>query len=166
MGSELLLRRKWTLRAHHRQVVFIKKPNEHAHHVLMKAFLWALYLPDYPDLQVETAIGDRYKPDVVALDRLDPYAEPRFWGEAGQVSLEKIHSLLRRYRQTHFAIAKWATNVNPLIETITASAQSFARTAPIDLLTFPVDSAERFIDARGEIHIRHADLVWTSIGGR
>lgn len=64
MTSELMLRRKWTLRAHGEQVVFVKKRNERAEHVLMKSFLWALYLPDYPDLTVEISIGDRYKPAV------------------------------------------------------------------------------------------------------
>lgn len=164
MTTDLLLHRKWTLHAHGKQVVFIKKPNEHTSHVLMKALLWALYLPVYPALKVEISIGDRYKPDVVALDAYDPRADPHFWGEAGQVSSEKIHSLLRRYRRTHFAIAKWATNLNPLIETVTQARQAFDHRAPIDLINFPVDSAERFIDDRGHIHISHADLVWRRLG--
>ena len=67
MGSDLLLRRKWTLRAHGRQVVFVKRQNESREHVIMKALLWALYLPEYPHLLVETSIGDRFKPDVVQL---------------------------------------------------------------------------------------------------
>ncbi len=165
MTTDLLLRRKWTLHAHGKQVVFIKKPNEHTSHVLMKALLWALYLPTYPALKVEISIGDRYKPDVVALDARDPRAEPHFWGEAGQVSSDKIHSLLRRYRHTHFAIAKWATNLNPLIETITQAQQRLDRHAIIDLINFPADSAERFIDERGNIQIRHADLDWTRPNG-
>lgn len=41
--SDLMLRRKWTLRAHGRQVVFVKKANESGEHVLMKALLWALH---------------------------------------------------------------------------------------------------------------------------
>ena len=48
MTDELFLRRKWTLRAHDRQVVFVKKSYESDTHVLMKALLWALYLPDVP----------------------------------------------------------------------------------------------------------------------
>jgi len=69
----------------------------------MKALLWALYLPHYPELTVEISIGDRYKPDVVALDA---QGSPVFWGEAGQVGLTKIRSLLRRHRRTHFAIGQ------------------------------------------------------------
>jgi hypothetical protein len=87
--DDLLLRRKWTLRAHGRQVVFVKKPVESSTHVLMKALLWALYLPAYPNLAVETGVGDRYRPDVVALDA---QGEPVFWGEAGDVTVAKIRS--------------------------------------------------------------------------
>lgn len=163
MTADLLLRRKWTLHAHGKQVVFIKKPNEHTHHVLMKALLWALYLPAYPALKVEISIGDRYKPDVVALDARDPRADPHFWGEAGQVSVDKIHSLLRRYRRTHFAIAKWATNLDPLRATVTEAQQRQTRHAPIDLINFPADSAERFIDSHGNIQISHADLAWLQV---
>lgn len=155
--DDLMLRRKWTLRAHGRQVVFIKKANEHATHVLMKAFLWALYLPTYPDIAVEVAIGDRYKPDVVALA---PDGQPRFWGEAGQVSGAKIRSLTRRYRATHVALAKWDTRLDPLADTVAAALTRARRTAPVDLLCFPADSATRFIDEQGTIHLTHADIAW------
>jgi len=88
--SDLLLRRKWTLKAGNKQVVFVKKPIERSSHILMKAYLWALYLPHYPDLSVEVGVGDRYKPDVIACAA---DGRPVFWGEAGKVSVEKIRSL-------------------------------------------------------------------------
>ena len=72
MGNDLALRRKWTLRAHGRQVVFVKRPNERTSHVVMKALLWSLYLPDYADLSIETRLADRYEPDVASIgDRSD-----------------------------------------------------------------------------------------------
>ncbi|MCG8349881.1 MAG: hypothetical protein MI924_19110 [Chloroflexales bacterium] len=157
--DDFLLRRKWTLRAHGKQMVFVKRPNEQTAHVLMKALIWALYLPTYPDLAVETAIGDRYKPDVVALDVA---SRPRFWGEAGQVGIEKIHSLIRRYCQTHFAIARWDTRLDPLHDIVTAAVTDRQRQAPFDLLRFPADSVERFIDTGGEICIVHNDLESTT----
>jgi len=87
MTQELKLRRKWTFRAHGKQVVFIKKKFESEIHVLTKAFLWALFLPDYPDLSVEIQVGNRFKPDLV---QLDDDGKPTFWGEAGRVSLKKL----------------------------------------------------------------------------
>lgn len=155
-----MLRRKWTLRAYERQVVFIKKANERAEHVIMKALLWALYLPDYPDLTVEISIGDRYKPDLIALDTHD---RPRFWGEAGQIGVQKIHSLARRYRQTHFALAKWDIRLDPFIDIVQEAIEALDRQAPFDLLRFPDDSAERFIDDKGQIRVTHDDLEWVRL---
>jgi hypothetical protein len=160
MTSDLFLRRKWTLRAHGEQVVFVKRANERAEHVALKAFLWALYLPAYPDLTVEVSVGDRYKPDVVSLN---PPGKPRFWGEAGHVSPGKIHSLVRRYRETHFALAKWDTPLDPFIDIVQDVIQEFEPDAPFDLLRFPADSAERFIK-HGEIRVAHADLDWVRLG--
>lgn len=138
-------------------MVFVKRANERREHVLMKAFLWALYLPEYPDLQVEIPVGDRYKPDVVSLDIR---GEPRFWGEAGHVSSSKIRSLVRRYRYTHFALAKWDTALEPFIELLRDVLDDFDRRARFDVLHFPRDSAERFIDEGGEINLKHEDLEW------
>jgi hypothetical protein len=68
MDKDLMLRRKRTFRAHGKQIVLVKKRNEHSAHVFMKAFLRALYLLRFPHLSVEIRIGGRCKPDVVALD--------------------------------------------------------------------------------------------------
>src|SRR5688572_29647758 len=111
MPDSRLLRQKWTFRAGERQIVLVKSPNERETHVVMKALLWALYMPQYPDISVEIRLQDRYKPDVVAFDA---ELSPLFWGEAGQVGVEKLRSLFKRYRATHFAIAKWETRLDPV----------------------------------------------------
>lgn len=157
MTGELYLRRKWTWRAHGKQVVFVKRTNERSEHVLMKAFLWALYLPAYPNLVVEIRVGDRYKPDVVEMG---PEGFPLFWGEAGQAGTDKIRSLARRYRDTHFALAKWDTRLDPYVTLIRNALDGISRSAPFDLICFPADSAERFIDDQGHIHIAHDALEW------
>ena len=38
------------------------------------------------------------------------------------------------------------------------------RSAPVDLLCFPEDSPEHFIDDRGHIHLSHRDLDWVRLG--
>lgn len=160
MSSELLLRRKLTLRAHSEQVVFVKKSRESLEHVLMKAFLWALYLPAYAPLTVEVSIGDKYKPDVIGLDAA---GRPRFWGEAGKVGAPKITSLTRRFRDTHFAIAKWGLDLSPHLALVNKALDGLDRSAPFDLLSFPPDSADRFIDARGHITLTHGDITWVRL---
>jgi hypothetical protein len=160
MDRDLMIRRKWTLRAHGKQIVLVKRVNEQNSHVIMKAFLWALYLPVYPEINVEVSIGDRYKPDLVALDN---QGRPTFWGEAGQLSVEKIRSLLRRHRGTHFAIAKWKVPLSPFLQIVKNILADIKRESPLDLIRFPVDSVTRYIDERGEIHIGHDMLEWIRI---
>ncbi len=162
MISPILTRRKWMLRAHSQHIVIVKGTRERFAHPLMKALLWALYLPDYPNITVEIHIGDKYKPDVIAFPPgADLRAgEPVFWGEAGQTGREKIRSLVRRYRHTHFALAKFDSRLDPHIATVSAALAGIPRRAPFDLLRFPADSAERFIDHDGNITISHADIEW------
>jgi hypothetical protein len=112
-------------------------------------------------LTVEVGVGDRYKPDLVSLD---PYGSPRFWGEAGRIGVDKIRSLARRYRHTHFAIAKWDTRLAPYIGIVNEALAGLRRSAPFDLLNLPADSAERFIDDRGHVSVRHEDLEWVRLG--
>ncbi|MCH8962211.1 MAG: hypothetical protein IH820_13060 [Bacteroidetes bacterium] len=38
------------------------------------------------------------------------------------------------------------------------------RAAPFDLLSFPPDSADRFIDARSHIALTHDDITWVRLG--
>ena len=156
MSDDLHLRRKWTLHAHGQRVIFIKKVGESAEYVLMKALLWALYLPQYPDMRVEVRVGDRYKPDLVALGEDDL---PRFWAEAGQVGKQKIHKLVRLYRATHFVIARWEQHLDPLETIVREALAGVRRDAPFDLISFPADSAQRFIDARGTITLAPADIT-------
>ncbi|NDJ62370.1 MAG: hypothetical protein GYB67_14680 [Chloroflexi bacterium] len=155
--QSLHLPRKRALRAHGQRVVFAKGLNESAEHVLMKAFLWALYLPTYPDLSVEVRIGDKYKPDVVQIDAANM---PIFWAEAGQVGVKKIESLVRRFRTTHFVIAKWNQRLDPVAGNVRAALNGRDHGAPFDLISFPADSADRFIAADGEIRITHDDVTW------
>ncbi len=156
--------RKRMLRAGGRQNVFARGRNESAEHVLMKAFLWALYLPQYPDLTVEIKIGDRYKPDVVQMETTRfGDLRPVFWGEAGQISVKKIESLARRYRETHFAIGKWETAIAPYVAIVQEATRGLERAAPFDVIRFPGDSASRFIDRDGVIHITFADVERVSI---
>jgi len=163
MGHERHLRRKLTLRAHGKQVVFVKRKQERIEHVWMKAFLWALYLPTYPDLRVEVSIGAKYKPDVVAMDAVR--GRPRFWGEAGHVSADKIAHLVQHESHTHVALGKWATSLDPFIDMVQDAMDGGPRPAPFDLIRFPADSAERFLDAKGHVTIAHDALDGHRLGG-
>jgi hypothetical protein len=156
MTQDLKLRRKWTFRAHGKQMVFIKKTFESDIHVLTKAFLWALFLPDYPDLSVEIQIGDRYKPDLV---QFGDNGDPVFWGEAGRVSQRKMHALVHRFRSTHLVFAKWNMNLEPFGNVVKKETGTVRRSAPVDLISFPAESDERFIRRDGTIRIAFNDVI-------
>lgn len=155
MNSDFALQRKLTLRSGSRKLVLWKKRHERIEHVLMKAFLWSLYLPTYDDLLVEYAIDDRYRPDVIALDHS---GEPLFWGEAGKVGTDKLRTLFKRYPHTEFAIAKWSTRLEPYRDIIDELLTGSNRTGPVHLINFPPDAAERFIRDSGEILITMSQL--------
>lgn len=154
-SKDLILPAKLTLKAHGKQVVFSKNIGEHSYHVFMKAFLWAIYLPQYPDIIIEYPIGDKYKPDLIALDENN---KPVFWGESGRVSPEKITSIAKRYKNTHIAIAKWNTNLNHFSKIVEKAIKGINRNAHFDLINFETDSFEKFVDENRNINIRLEDL--------
>ena len=156
MDSDLQLRQKFTFQAHDRKVVFIKKPMESIHHVIMKALMWALYLPTYPHLVIEMGVGSRYKPDLVEIDM---NGHPLFWGEAGRLSNRKMRTLLTRYRRTHFAFAQWGSTLRPFEKRMRKAVSESIRKAPSDLILFPEDSEKRFISANGRIELHFSDVL-------
>lgn len=153
--EQLMLRRKWTFTAHGSPFVLIKKVNERTSHVLMKAFIWALYLPEFPAMQIETGIGVRYKPDLVQVDSA---GTPVFWAEAGHVGRRKFTYLVKRFKDAHLVFAQWASGAALFAKEMARLKKSMHRTGPIDWIGFPPDSAERFIDNEGAIQISLCDL--------
>ncbi len=160
--SPVLSRRRWRLHAGDQHIVIVRGTHERFVHPLMKALLWALYMPLYPHITVEVRIGDRYKPDVVAFaeddSRFRPN-EPIFWGEAGRVKREKIASLVKRYPDTHFALAKWDTNLRPYETLVAEALDGVKRNAPFDLIAFH-EGSEAFIDEDGNVALSFDDLNW------
>lgn len=166
---EPALPRKWTVRAAGQRVTLSKGMRESSRHVIMKAMLWGVYLPQYPTLTIEIRIQDKYKPDLVAFDPAPEIyrtvKQPLFWGESGVVSEAKLYAILRRYPDTHFAFAKWATSLQPFQRMAEAAlddakAHHVQRTAPVDLIRVPEDAMERFVSAKGDISVTLDQLTW------
>jgi hypothetical protein len=108
----------------------------------MKAALWVLYRPLFPDLRVEVRIGDAFKPDLVALAPPpgglaygDP--EPIFWGEAGKVTPKKWASLLRRFPDTQFVWARWNERLDPHAATLRRALGARPRRAALEVVRVP-----------------------------
>ena len=162
MTRKFILKNRFKATAHGQSEVFRFGSRERPVHVIMKILLWGLYLPQYPDLEVEIKVDDRYKPDVVSIDQSraikDINSVYRFWGESGRVGADKIESLVKRYPHTHFAIAKWEKNLIPLENTVREALAGRDRTAPFDLIRFQQGDAERFISDDGHVTVTHTAL--------
>lgn len=166
MTSPILSRTRWKLYAHHQHIIVKKGGNERFVHPLMKAFIWALYLPEYPTATIEKPIGDKYKPDVVAFAETPSIyqvqEQPLFWGEAGRTGREKIESMVKRFPDTHFAMSKWDLRLDPYVEIISKAIQNVRRNAPFDIIRFQDDNIAA-IDDDGNITIRFEDVEWVRL---
>lgn len=151
--SELALPRKLTVRAHHRKLILVTRAGESVRHILLKALVFGLYVATYPQLAVETAIGKRYKPDLVALD---DEGHPTFWAECGEIGREKIVHLVRAYPTTHLVVAKQTSSLNPYLAIARSARSTKQRTAPVEFLNFPRDM-HRFLRPDGEIVVSFDD---------
>jgi uncharacterized protein YaeQ len=83
------------------RVFLLKKRGESIEHVVMK---WLSYNTFYhPNLEIERAIGHRYKPDLVRFDSHGRLAE---WIDCGSISPEKLNRLSREIYSTDITVVK------------------------------------------------------------
>lgn len=163
MSDDFAMPGKLKLRAHGRSIVLHSRRSDRPSHGLMKALLWALYLPEFPTATIEIDVGDRYTPDVVALDE---FGKPLLWAEAGQAAPKKLRDLARRYRSTRLVVAKWNASLEQHLVYIRKAIEGLERTAPFDVISFPAKKRADYIDERGEIRATWSDVVWTQFDGR
>ncbi|MFP4089473.1 MAG: hypothetical protein ACLFT3_04150 [Cyclobacteriaceae bacterium] len=154
------LSRKWSFRIDGQKIILVKRPEEREVHVLMKIFLAKLYTPLYEDIKIEVryAAEHRYKPDLISTDL---WGKALFWGECGEVSLEKIQTLLSKYRETHFCFSKWEANPR-FFEKIILDALAQVkrkRTAPVDFINFSEKDKEA-ISERGDVLIDWQEIYY------
>lgn len=137
--------------AHSRRLVLHKPRGESVQHLVLKALLWSLLLPTYPDASCETDIGHRYRPDVIALSTDQ---QPLWWGECGSVSLAKLDELATTFPSTRLTVAKWGhSDASGYAGYLRSQLSLRRRSAPIEVLSFPADSVERFVSDLGEISL-------------
>ena len=86
-----------------RRVRLWQRTGESYEHVLMKALGYALFVEQFPQMEIERRVGLRYKPDLVATDEDDNFI---FWGEAGENSFRKTLWLLKHARVERLVLFK------------------------------------------------------------
>ena len=131
-----------------------QRPGESYGHVLMKALGYAMYVREYPNLEIELPVGLRYKPDLVALNDGDggrPRAGARFlfWGECGMVSMRKVAWLLKHGDTERLVLFKTGCGVSAYTRELRDSVEPrYREGGRLVLVNFAADVAERAAERR------------------
>ena len=89
-----------------------QRVGESYEHILMKALGFAMFIGDFPSLEIEKNVGLRYKPDLVAQNQAGEFA---FWGECGANAVSKTAWLLKHAKVERLVLFKIGRNVKQLI---------------------------------------------------
>ncbi len=133
-----------------------QRPGESYGHVLLKALGYAMFVGEYPGLEIELAVGLRYKPDLVALNagaggRAGAGARFLFWGECGLVTMRKVAWLLKHGDTERVALLKIGCAVAPLVRELrVAVGPRYREGGRLTLINFAADIDERTADRRIE----------------
>ncbi len=130
-----------------RRVRLWQRRGETFAHVLLKALGFAMYVGEYPRLEIELPVGLRYKPDLVALNEsATPRAGARFlfWGECGLVTMRKVAWLLKHGDAGRVVLFKLACGVAPLVRELRDAVPARYRDGErLQLVNFAADVSER-----------------------
>ena len=130
-----------------RRVRLWQRVGESYGHVLMKALGYAMFIEEYPSLEIESPVGLRYKPDLVA----EAGASKRFsfWGECGMVSVRKVGWLLKHGGVERLVLFKIETNAWALAAELRAAINPRYRAqGRLSLVNFVGDIHERTASRR------------------
>jgi len=94
-----------------------RRGGESYEHILMKVLGYAMFIREYPTLEIEIKVGLRYKPDLIARDAAGEFL---FWGEAGANSLRKTAWLLKHTRTRKLVLFKIGASRQQFIEQLRA----------------------------------------------
>ena len=135
-----------------RRVRLWQRRGETFEHVLLKALGFAMYVGEYPGLEIELPVGLRYKPDLVALNEGGgPRAGARFlfWGECGLVTMRKVAWLLKHGDAERVVLFKLGAGVSPLLRELgEAVGPRYREGGRLQLVNFVPDVAERAASRR------------------
>ena len=121
----------------------------------MKALGYAMFVGEYPALEIELPVGLRYKPDLVALNQSGGIqrsgARFRFWGECGLVSMRKVAWLLKHGGTERLVLFKIDCGVAPFLRELRATVEPrYREGGRLLLVNFVADIAELTADRRIE----------------
>src|SRR4051812_47216354 len=106
-------------------------------HVLMKALGAAMFIGQFPNLEIESQVGLRYKPDLIARSSDGKFD---FWGECGLNSTRKTAWILKHAGAELLVLFKIGQNAAQLIRHLRESVPPQYREADrLKLVNFRPD---------------------------
>ncbi|MGI9106860.1 MAG: hypothetical protein ACR2G4_11490 [Pyrinomonadaceae bacterium] len=137
-----------------RRVRLWQRTGESYEHVLMKALGYAMFVGEFPALEIEQRVGLRYKPDLVArrsngsADFSKPFA---FWGECGTTAVRKINWLLKHAGVARLVLFKIVNSPLALTEELRASVDvRYRNSERLIIINFTDDIMARTLERRIE----------------
>ncbi|HEY0077859.1 MAG TPA: hypothetical protein VGB73_04370 [Pyrinomonadaceae bacterium] len=133
-----------------RRVRLWQRTGEGYAHVLMKALGFAMYVGEFPSLEIEKRVGLRYKPDLVSIGN-GGGAGGRFafWGECGMVSVRKVGWLLKHGGVERLVLFKIDVNAPALRSELRAAIdERYRPTGRLLIVNFVGDIAEQTASRR------------------
>jgi len=126
-----------------RRVRLWQRTGESYEHVLMKALGYAMFVEEFPALEIEQRVGLRYKPDLVARSSDDQFEYPfAFWGECGQTAVRKTNWLLKHGEVARLVLFKIITNPAALAAELRAVVDArYREFGRLIVINFTGDSA-------------------------
>jgi hypothetical protein len=135
-----------------RRVRLWQRTGESYEHVLMKALGYAMFVSEFPALEIERRVGLRYKPDLVARGADREFGGPfAFWGECGQTAVRKVNWLLKHAGVARLVLFKIINNTAALVEELRAAVNArYREPERLVLINFAGDIEERTRERRIE----------------
>ena len=131
-----------------RKVRLWQRTGESYGHVLMKALGYAMFVCEFPALEIETRVGLRYKPDLVVRGAEGDFL---FWGEAGENSLRKTNWLLKHARVRRLVLFKIAVNETQFIKQLRVEVpEKYRVDGKLRLVNFVAEIADLTVERQIE----------------
>jgi hypothetical protein len=148
--------RKFTFRFGEKKVVINKDAHEPEYQLYAKALAFALYHKQYRSLRVEAKVDERFQPDLSASDYDGTML---LWAECGNVSMNKVEKLFKKYRKALFVFVKRPEDLRSFEKNLAKTTKNMRSCPLIDIVIYPEHFAEWWVSEEGDVFIPKEEVM-------